>query len=104
MSWREGAASIPASPVPVPMPMMDVRVVRMAVQQRLVAMLVGMRLLSAPGGVVRVPMVRVVNVQVIVSERFVPMLVFVPLGQMQPDAERHRSCGRPKNQRDGLSE
>jgi hypothetical protein len=88
----------------MPMPMMDVRVVRMAVQQRLVAMLVGMRLFAVPAGLVRVPMVRVVNVRVIVSERFVQMLVFVPLGQMQPDAERHQGCGRQENQGEGLSE
>ena len=88
----------------MPMPMVDVRVVRMAVQQRLVMMLVGMRLFAVPARLVRVAMVRVVDVRVIVSERFVQMLVFVPLGQVQPDAERHQGRGRQENGRDGLSE
>ena len=86
------------------MPVVDVRVVGMAVQQRLVMMLMGMRLFAVPAGLVRVAMVRVVNVRVVVSERFVQMLVFVPLGQMQPDAERHQGCRRRKNRREGLSE
>jgi hypothetical protein len=78
----------------MPMPMMVVREVRVPVEQRLVVMLVGMRLFAVPAQLVRMSVVRIVHVQVGVSHRFVQMLVLVPFREMQPHADRHQSrCG-----------
>jgi hypothetical protein len=88
----------------MPMPMMDIGKMRMAVKQRLVTVLVGMRLFAQPIRLVRVPMVRIVDVHVVVRQRFVQMLVIVPFVQMEPDAESHQGCGDPEQYRDGLPE
>jgi hypothetical protein len=74
----------------MPMPMMLVREVWVPVEQRLVVMLVGMRFFAVPAHLVRMPVVRIVNVRVGVCDRFVQMLVLVPFRQMQPDADRHQ--------------
>ena len=62
---------------PVTMPVMQVRIVRMRVLERFVAMPVRMRLCHRP--VVLVLVVRVVNMEVFVLELLVRVLMFVPL-------------------------
>ena len=64
------------------MPMMQVRVMRVGVAQRRVAVPMRMRFADRP--VMRVPVVRVVSMTVLVFERLVRMLVLVALGEMHP--------------------
>src|SRR4051794_35155243 len=68
----------------------DVRVVRMAVADRLVAVRVAVGLAGRVAGEVLVLVVLVVAVQVIVLHRLVFVLVFVALGQVQPHADAHQ--------------
>ena len=67
-------------------PMMQIGEVRMRVHQRLVHVLVAMRLGTIPGESVLMAMVRVVAMRVIMDEAIMNMGVAVALGQMQPDA------------------
>ena len=53
--------------VPMTVPMMQVRVVRMFMGQFIMTVLVGMRLLPVPGRGVLVPMMRIVPVRVSVN-------------------------------------
>ena len=62
------------------MSVMKIRKMRVAVQQWLVPVLVGMRFLAAPVCLVRMPVMRVVDVAMAVGERLVQMLMIVPLG------------------------
>lgn len=80
----------------MPVPVMDVRVMRMAVYQGLVAMRVGVRTLAAPGKGMGVLVVLVVVVHVVVLHGLVPMQVVVIFGQVQPHAQRHERRRRPK--------
>ena len=83
----------------VPMPMMDVGKVGVPVSERDVGMRMGVWL---AGGIVRpmlVPMVFVVYVPVAVVHRFVRMLVFVALREMQPKPDRHQCRGGEEERR-----
>ena len=64
--------------------MMDVGKVRVAVRQRLMRMLVRVRLDIRTGTLVRMAMVLVVHVPMAVGQWFVPVAVLVALGEMQP--------------------
>ncbi len=77
--------------------MVQVWVVRMRVDQRLVAVAMDMRLAAIPGGIVRVPVVRIVHVLVFVLQRLMRVLVRVALREVQPHAERHQSSGEPES-------
>lgn len=72
---------------------MQVRIMRMAVRERLVAVPVGVRLTRGIVRAVRVLVVLVVDVAVRVLERRVVVLVLVPLAQMQVQADRHQDAG-----------
>ena len=61
--------------------------------------LVIMRLLPIPLEVVLVLMVRVVAVTVDVPLARVRVLMFVVLGQVQPDANTHQQCGEQQRWR-----
>ena len=74
------------------MSVMNVRVVRVPVYERLVPMPVGMRLAHRVIGRVRVLMVLVMDVQVLVLEHLVGVLVFVPLRHVEPHADGHEGC------------
>ena len=65
-------------------PMMEVRVVRMPVDQADVPMPMSVRLAGRVADAVRVLMVLVVPMPVFMFHRLVKVLVLVPLGQMQP--------------------
>ena len=65
-------------------PMMEVRVVRMPVDQAAVPMPMNVRLAWRVAGAVRVLMMLVVPMPVFMFHRLVKVLVLVPLGQMQP--------------------
>lgn len=80
----------------MPVPMVNVGVVRMRVCQRLVPVRVNVRLRVSHGRVGRavgVPVVLVVHVSVLVKHRLVDVLVLVPLRKVQPDAHRHQQGG-----------
>ena len=64
------------------MPVMQVRVMRMRVAQRRVAVPMRMRFADRP--VMRVPVMRVVSMAVLVFERLVRMLVLMAFGEMHP--------------------
>ena len=73
----------------MPVPMMNVWVMRVDVHQRLVPMRVRVRLARRIIRNVQVPMVLVVRMEMFMLQRLVYMLVLVTLRQMQPHAERH---------------
>jgi len=73
----------------VTMLVMNVGKVRMAVANRFVVMLMGVRLDSVPLVAVCVLMMRIVHVCVSVRHRVMDVLVLVVLGDMQPDAKSH---------------
>jgi hypothetical protein len=74
----------------VPMPMMQVRVVRMAVAKRRMAMPMRVRLACGIAGGVIVLMVGVVNVAVIVDQFHVLVLMLMPFREMEIEAGRHQ--------------
>ena|SRR5438477_464651 len=77
-------------------PMMDIRIMRVAVYQGLVPMEVRVGLGDIPGKIVCVPMMLVMRVSMCVRERLVRMRVRVSFAQMQPYAEGHQSGGGPE--------
>lgn len=82
----------------------DVRVVRMDMCDRLVHVRMGMRLAAIPGKVVRVLVVFVVAVAVLVGERFMRVLVCMAFADVQPDAHRHQCAGQPEGKARMLGE
>ena len=78
--------------------MMQVRIVRMTVDEPSVSMSVCMRLFAVPGQVVLVLMMRVVRVNMVMLARLMRMLMFVPLAHVQPNAKCHEQRGNPEKQ------
>ena len=72
------------------MAMVDVRIVRMAVAQRLVRVAVRVRLAGRRRRVMHVAMVRVMDMAVLVLHCLVEMLVLVVLCDVQRDANQHQ--------------
>jgi hypothetical protein len=75
------------------MPVVCVGGVEMSVLQPGMCMPVAVGLARRVAGDMQVPVVRVVHVPVDVFDRFVLVLMFVPLGKVQPDASRHQQAG-----------
>jgi len=73
----------------MPMPMMNIRIMRMAMRQGFIGMQMRVRLGPIPGEIVLVLMVGVVQVRMGMRQGFVDMKMRVPLGDMQPQTERH---------------
>ena len=71
------------------MAVVQIRIVRVSVPQWRVPMRVGVRLAGRIVRPVRVLVVRVMNVPMLVLERLMDVLVLVPLGEVQPDADAH---------------
>jgi hypothetical protein len=80
-------------------PVMEVRVVRMPVDQAVVPMPMTVRFAGRVAGAVRVLMMLVVPMPVFMVHRLVNVLVLVPLGQMQPEAEAHQTASNEQLQR-----
>jgi len=76
--------------------MMDVGEVVMAVRHRQMPVLMIVRLVAGPAGIVRVLVMRVVAVAVGVFQVVVSVLMAVLLGEMQPDADAHQGGGSPE--------
>lgn len=71
---------------------MDVRVVRMSVGERFMTVPMCVRFPRRIVRLVRMLVVRVVYVKVFVLQRLVHVQVLMPLGQVQPHADRHQRC------------
>ena len=80
------------------MPVMQIRIMRMLVPHGQMFVGVGMR----PGhrSFIGVLVMFVVNMRVIVLKKLMLMLVFVSLGQMEPEADAHKSAGHHQPERD----
>ena len=83
------------------MAMVDVRVVRMPVPKRFMPMPVRMRLCRR--SFVSMAMMVVVDMAVLVLDRLVPVVMGMPFGQMQPDAERHQQASDDQLRSDRLA-
>jgi len=62
---------------------------RMAVRQRRMGVLMGMRFVTVPVEIVRVLVVFIVYVAMRVGDRLMGMQVFMAFGQVQPHARAH---------------
>jgi len=71
-------------------PVVDVRIMRMRVDQLLVTMPVGMWFAGRIVRAVSVLVMLIVVVKMFVFHWFVPVQVFMALGQMQPDPSAHQ--------------
>ena len=81
------------------MAVVNIWVVRMAMHERLMGVLVRMWLGRVRAGLVLVPVMLVVPMAMGVDERFVDMFVLVPLGEMQPGAHTHEQSRRQQPRR-----
>jgi hypothetical protein len=88
----------------VPVKVMHVWYVRVHVPEPAVNVNVGVRFAGGVTGSVLVPMVFIVHVRVRVCRRFVHMVVFVVLAQMQPHAGAHEDTCRQQLQRERFAE
>ena len=80
----------------MPVPVMDVREVRVRVGERLVRVLVSMRLARIDARRMRVPVVRVMDVAMRVGQPLVRVRVLVALGEMEPHSHAHKPRGGEK--------
>jgi hypothetical protein len=80
----------------VRVPVMEVRIMRMAVPHCRVLVLVAMRLVPVPAGRMLVPVMLVVHVLVRVCHALVDVLMLVALRHVQPHAGRHQRAGNPE--------
>lgn len=78
------------------MPMMDIRIMRMAMRDGLVAMRMAVRFAAVPICIVFVLMMRVVHMPMAMLQHFMRMLVRMPLGEMQPYAQGHQGGCQPE--------
>ena len=78
------------------MSMMDVWIVMVAVHHPFMAMRMAVGLAQRRRLIMLVLMMCVVNVSMLVLDIFVLMLVFVPLSQVQPNANPHQPGGDQK--------
>ncbi len=69
------------------MSVVQIGIMRMLVAHRFVPVQVGMRLIDRP--IVMVAMMRVVRMGMGMFQRLMTMVMFVALGQVQPNAQRH---------------
>src|SRR4051812_24857452 len=86
------------------MPVMQVRIVRMAVRHTRMPVNMRMRLTSRVVGPMCVTMVLVMHMAVLMHHLFVFMLMLVVFNQMEPKAEAHQHGGNDQARRDGLAE
>jgi hypothetical protein len=84
--------------------MVDIRIVWMAMTERLVHVSMRMRLAGRRRAVVVMPVMRVVFVPMLVLHPLVNVLMLVTFTDMEPDAEDHEGCRQSQPQRDRLAE
>ena len=78
------------------MPMVNIRVMRVAVPYGQMHMPMAVSSLAAPRKIMRMAVVFVVAVRMVVVQRFMKMLVRMVFGQVQPDAQAHQRGGNPE--------
>jgi hypothetical protein len=78
---------------------MQVGIVRVAVHQARVAVRMAVGLAAVQTGIVFVMMMLIVHVDVGMLDQPVHVPVLVPLGDMEPYAERHQGRGDPEQRR-----
>lgn len=78
------------------MTVVNVRIVGVFMHQRFVTMHMSMGFSAVPRKIVRVLVMLVMPVRMVMMQRLMGVLVFVPLPQMQPDPQRHQRCGEPE--------
>ena len=79
------------------MPVMQIRIVRMRVPHRLVAMEMRVWFVAIPVEIVFMLVMIVVGVRVFVIKRFVLVFVLVVLADVQPDADAHQRARDPEH-------
>jgi hypothetical protein len=86
------------------MAVMRIREMRVRVPQRFVSMTVSVPSASGDRRIVLMLVVRIVvmHMFMLVFERLVHVLVFVPFRQMQPDSGSHQYCGGQQLRGDGI--
>ena len=77
--------------------MMQIRIVRMRVPHRLVAMEMRVWFVAIPVEIVFMLVMIVVGVRVFVIKRFVLVFVLVVLADVQPDADTHQRARDPEH-------
>jgi ASC-1-like (ASCH) protein len=82
----------------MPVAVVDVRIVWMAMHQRLVCVRMAVRLLAIPGKIVVVLVMLVVVMAVRVYESLVRMFMRMAFADMQPDTHGHQRTGQPEGE------
>ena len=82
----------------VPVAVMQIRVVRVAVPQRNVAVPVDVGFASVPFESMLMPVVLVMHMRVRVLHLLVGVLMLVPFREVQPDAGGHEQRGNPERE------
>ena len=80
------------------MTMMQVRIMRVRMDELLVAMDVRMWFTGRIGRCVDMPMVLIMPVQMLVSRGLVAMQVNMAFGEMKPNAKDHQTAGDPEKE------
>ena len=80
--------------------MMDIRKVRMSVDDRVVPMNMGVRFGPVPRKIVAMPVVLLMPMRVLVRQCLVRVHVLVSLGEVKIDAQRHQRPRHSKLRRD----
>src|SRR5215471_9276471 len=88
----------------VPMPVMQVGIMRMLVDETAMLVRMAVRFAVRIGGRMRVPMMHVMHMPVLVKEQFVHVLVLMFFGEMQIHARRHQPGCADQGPCDGLAE
>ena len=88
----------------VPVPMVNIREMRVLVRHGLVSMPMAVRFLAIPSKVMRMLVVLVMSVRMRVLQRFVGVFMVMPFTQMQPDTQAHQGTGQPKQGRCGFAQ
>ena len=83
---------------------MHIRVMRMPVHERLMSVLVRVRLPPVPLEGMPMLMMRIVAMSMSVGQRLVSVLMLVHLGQVQPDSGGYQRRREPQLPRDRLAE
>ena len=96
ITYHKSPITIHFSPSPMPMAMMQIRVMRVRMNQFFMVMNMGMRFTRRIGWCVRVLMMLIMPVQMVMRDDFVAMLVSVLFRKMQPNADHHETTRNPE--------
>jgi len=83
---------------------MQIGIMRMLVDETAMLVRMAVRFAVRIGRRMRMPMMRVVEMPMLVKKRFVHMLVLVFFGKMQIHARRHECGSADEGPRDGFAE